>query len=62
MRYLQLAEKHELPRIISIKNPYSLLNQNPYSLLNRSVEIGLLEISQYEGSNCWPIPAWRSVL
>ncbi|MBF1994824.1 NADP(H)-dependent aldo-keto reductase [Serratia symbiotica] len=41
MRYLQLAEKHELPRIISI--------QNPYSLLNRSVEIGLSEISQHEG-------------
>jgi len=38
MRYLQLGEKHELPRIISI--------QNPYSLLNRSVEIGLSEISQ----------------
>lgn len=32
MRYLQLAEKHELPRIVSI--------QNPYSLLNRSFEIG----------------------
>ncbi|TQI81959.1 aryl-alcohol dehydrogenase-like predicted oxidoreductase [Serratia fonticola] len=41
MRYLQLAEKHELPRIVSI--------QNPYSLLNRSFEIGLAEISQYEG-------------
>ena len=53
MRYLQLAEKHELPRIVSI--------QNPYSLLNRSFEIGLAEISQHEGWNCWPIPAWRSV-
>lgn len=41
MRYLQLAEKHDLPRIVSI--------QNPYSLLNRSFEIGLAEISQYEG-------------
>ncbi|WP_315316471.1 NADP(H)-dependent aldo-keto reductase [Pantoea vagans] len=41
MRYLQLAEKHELPRIISI--------QNPYSLLNRSFEVGLAEISQHEG-------------
>jgi len=41
MRYLQLAEKHELPRIVSI--------QNPYSLLNRSFEHGLAEISQYEG-------------
>ncbi|CAM3762082.1 NADP(H)-dependent aldo-keto reductase [Rouxiella silvae] len=41
MRYLQLAEKHDLPRIVSI--------QNPYSLLNRSFEIGLAEISQHEG-------------
>ena len=41
MRYLQLAEKHELPRIVSI--------QNPYSLLNRSFEIGSAEISQHEG-------------
>lgn len=41
MRYLQLAEKHELPRIISI--------QNPYSLLNRRFEVGLAEISQHEG-------------
>ena len=40
MRYLQLAEKHELPRIVSI--------QNPYSLLNRSFEIALAEISQHE--------------
>jgi aryl-alcohol dehydrogenase-like predicted oxidoreductase len=41
MRYLQLAEKHELPRIVSI--------QNPYSLLNRSFEVGLSEISHLEG-------------
>ena len=41
MRYLQLAEKHELPRIVNI--------QNPYSLLNRSFEVGLAEISQHEG-------------
>ena len=41
MRYLQLAEKHELPRIVSI--------QNPYSRLNRSFEVGLAEISQHEG-------------
>lgn len=41
MRYLQLADKHELPRIVSI--------QNPYSLLNRSFELGLAEISQHEG-------------
>lgn len=41
MRYLHLAEKHNLPRIVSI--------QNPYNLLNRSVEIGLSEISHHEG-------------
>ncbi|NIF34084.1 NADP(H)-dependent aldo-keto reductase [Enterobacter sp. Cy-643] len=41
MRYLQLAEKHDLPRIVTI--------QNPYSLLNRSFEVGLSEISQHEG-------------
>jgi len=41
MCYLQLAEKHDLPRIVSI--------QNPYSLLNRSFEVGLAEISQHEG-------------
>lgn len=33
MRYLHLAEKHELPRIVTI--------QNPYSLLNRSFEVAL---------------------
>ena len=41
MSYLQLAEKHNLPRIVSI--------QNPYNLLNRSFEVGLSEISHYEG-------------
>lgn len=41
MRYLQLAEKHDLPRIVSI--------QNPYGLLNRSFEVGLAEISHQEG-------------
>jgi len=41
MSLLKLAEKHELPRIISI--------QNPYNLLNRSFEVGLSEISHYEG-------------
>ncbi len=37
MRYLHLAEMHDLPRLVSI--------QNPYSLLNRSYEVGLAEIS-----------------
>ena len=41
MSLLKLAEKHDLPRIVSI--------QNPYNLLNRSFEIGLSEISHFEG-------------
>ncbi|MGC9461639.1 NADP(H)-dependent aldo-keto reductase [Vibrio genomosp. F10] len=41
MSLLKLAEKHDLPRIVSI--------QNPYNLLNRSFEIGLSEISHNEG-------------
>lgn len=40
MKYLQLAEKHDLPKIVSI--------QNPYNLLNRSYEVGLSEISHRE--------------
>lgn len=36
MRYLALAEKHDLPRLASV--------QNPYSLLNRTVEVGLSEV------------------
>lgn len=40
MRYLQLAETRDLPRIQAI--------QNPYSLLNRSFEVGLSEISRFE--------------
>ncbi|OLQ85600.1 aldo/keto reductase [Vibrio panuliri] len=41
MSLLKLAEKHDLPRIVSI--------QNPYNLLNRSFEVGLSEISHFEG-------------
>lgn len=37
MTYLQLAKELGLPRIVSV--------QNPYSLLNRSYEIGLAEIA-----------------
>jgi aryl-alcohol dehydrogenase-like predicted oxidoreductase len=37
MRALALAETHGLPRMVSI--------QNPYSLLNRSFEVGLAEIA-----------------
>ncbi len=40
MQYLNLAREHGWPRIVSI--------QNPYNLLNRSFEIGLAEISQRE--------------
>jgi aryl-alcohol dehydrogenase-like predicted oxidoreductase len=40
MEYLRLSDKLNLPRIISI--------QNPYNLLNRSFEIGLSEISHRE--------------
>ncbi|BCX82889.1 hypothetical protein MIT9_P2480 [Methylomarinovum caldicuralii] len=40
MQYLRLAEKHGWPRIVSI--------QNPYNLLNRSFEIGLAEIAHRE--------------
>lgn len=40
MEYLRLSDKLGLPRIVSI--------QNPYNLLNRSFEIGLAEISHRE--------------
>jgi aryl-alcohol dehydrogenase-like predicted oxidoreductase len=41
MRYLYLADKLGMPRIVTV--------QNPYSLLNRTYEIGLAEISRHEG-------------
>ncbi|MGF1685572.1 NADP(H)-dependent aldo-keto reductase [Photobacterium japonica] len=41
MSFLKLAEKHDLPRVVTI--------QNPYNLLNRSFEVGLSEISHHEG-------------
>jgi aryl-alcohol dehydrogenase-like predicted oxidoreductase len=37
MQFLNLAERHNLPRVVSI--------QNPYSLLNRSFEVGLAEMA-----------------
>ncbi len=40
MRFLQAADQLGLPRIVSV--------QNPYSLLNRSYEVGLAEISWRE--------------
>lgn len=40
MNFLQLAEQLDLPRVVSI--------QNPYSLLNRTFEVGLAEVAQRE--------------
>jgi aryl-alcohol dehydrogenase-like predicted oxidoreductase len=40
MRFLQAAEQHGLPRVVSV--------QNPYSLLNRSYEVGAAEVSWRE--------------
>ncbi len=40
MRFLQLAEQHGLARVVSV--------QNPYNLLNRSYEVGLAEVSWRE--------------
>lgn len=40
MKYLETAERMGLPRIVSV--------QNPYSLLNRTFEIGLAEIAHRE--------------
>ena len=41
-KFLELSKTNNLPRIVSV--------QNPYSLLNRSFEIGLSEIAIRE--NC----------
>ena len=40
MKFLQLAEQMNLPRIVSV--------QNPYNLLNRSYEVGMAEVSLRE--------------
>lgn len=40
MKYLQLAKAHNLPRIMSV--------QNPYSLINRSYDFAMSEVSLYE--------------
>ena len=44
MKYLKLSKDKDLPRMMSI--------QNPYSLLNRSYEVGLAEISIREKIGC----------
>lgn len=41
MRFLQAAKELNLPRAVSV--------QNPYSLLNRSFEVGMAEVSHREG-------------
>lgn len=41
MKFLQVADSHNLPRVATI--------QNPYNLLNRQFEIGLAEICLREG-------------
>jgi aryl-alcohol dehydrogenase-like predicted oxidoreductase len=41
LKFLQLAEKLGLEKVVSV--------QNPYSLLNRTYEIGMAEIAHYEG-------------
>ena len=46
MKFLAAAEKYNLPRIVTI--------QNPYSLLNRSFEVGLSEISINENVDLLP--------
>ena len=40
MKYLSLAERYRLPALVSV--------QNPYSLLNRTLEVGLTEVMQRE--------------
>ncbi|OEC35496.1 Predicted oxidoreductase [Pseudomonas cuatrocienegasensis] len=40
MKFLQLAEKHDWPRAVSV--------QNPYNLLNRTFEVGLAEVAMRE--------------
>lgn len=40
MRFLMESEKHGLPRVVSL--------QNPYSLLNRSLEVGIAEVCHRE--------------
>ena len=42
MKFIQLADQLNLPKVVSI--------QNPYNLLNRSYEIGLSEISHQENT------------
>ena len=40
MKFLSIADQYDLPRVVSV--------QNPYSLLNRSYEVGMAEVSVRE--------------
>ena len=40
MQFLKVAEQNNLPRVVTV--------QNPYNLLNRTYEVGLAEISRRE--------------
>jgi aryl-alcohol dehydrogenase-like predicted oxidoreductase len=46
MSFLHYAKTHDLPRVVSV--------QNPYNLLNRTYEIGMAEISIREDVGCLP--------
>ena len=46
MKFLSIADQYDLPRMVSI--------QNPYSLLNRTFEIGLSEIAHRESVGLLP--------
>mgnify|MGYP006286674259 CR=1 FL=1 len=46
MKFLELAAREGLPRMVSV--------QNPYNLLNRSYEVGLAEVSHREGVGLLP--------
>ena len=43
-KYLELSKDKNLPRMMSV--------QNPYNLLNRTYEVGLAEMSIREKSDC----------
>jgi len=53
MKFLHESEKHQLPRIATI--------QNPYSLLNRLFEVGLSEICMRENVGLMAYSPWRLV-
>lgn len=46
MKFLQLADKYELPKCVSVQNPFSLLNRTP--------EIALTEVLQRESVSLLP--------